>query len=184
MQAMADVFEEGDKTAPVISRETVLHAIEFMRYMLKCKLALLGETGEQPETPTITQPIQQHNAIFNTNEPEEFFKTHAVYISKALHHSKDCTVASSFTQKRAVPPVTDSEGKRGATVTNSWLRALESVQLGKVTLSGNGALFFRRYTWDDLRPECREYLEAIGVSNYDDSNQVVYMPNVKRLRKE
>ena len=143
MQAMADVFEEGDKTAPVISRETVLHAIKFMRYMLKCKLALLGEAGEQPETPTITQPIQQHNAIFNTAEPEEFFKTHAMYISKALHHSKDCTVASSFTQKRAVPPVTDSEGKKGATVTNSWLRALESVQLGKVTLSGNGALFFR-----------------------------------------
>ena len=68
MQAMADVFEEGDKTAPVIGRETVLHAIEFMRYMLKCKLALLGETGEQPETPTITQPIQQHNTIFNTAE--------------------------------------------------------------------------------------------------------------------
>ena len=49
MQAMADVFEEGDKTAPVISRETVLHAIESMRNMLKCKLALLGETGEQAE---------------------------------------------------------------------------------------------------------------------------------------
>ena len=60
--------------------------------MLKCKLALLGEMGEQPEISTITQPIHQHNKIFNTATPEEFFRTHVVYIAKALNHSKDPTV--------------------------------------------------------------------------------------------
>mgnify|MGYP001804675988 CR=1 FL=1 len=61
MRAMADIFEDGDETTPVFRCETVLHAIEFMRYIHKCQLALLGEMGEQPETPAITQPIHKHN---------------------------------------------------------------------------------------------------------------------------
>ena len=51
MQGMADIFEDGDESTPVFPLETVLHAIEFMHYIHKCKLALLGEMGEQPETP-------------------------------------------------------------------------------------------------------------------------------------
>ena len=72
---MADIFQDGDETTTVIRRDTVLHAIEFMRYMLKCKLALLGEMGEQPETFTITHPIHQHNTIFNTTEAVELCRT-------------------------------------------------------------------------------------------------------------
>ena len=64
--------------------------------------------------------------------------------------------------------VTESEGKRGVTVTKSWLRAVERAQLGKVTLSRYGALSFQRFARADLRPECREYLKAVGVFNYDD----------------
>ena len=96
MQAMADIFEDGDETTTVISRETVLHAIEFMRYMPKFKLTLLGEMGEQPETFIIAHPIHQHNTISNTSEAEEFCRTHVVYIARALIHSKDSTIASSF----------------------------------------------------------------------------------------
>ena len=96
MQAMADIFKDGDETTTVFRRETVLHAIEFMRYMPKCKLTLLGEMGEQPETFTIAHPIHQHNTIFSTSEAEEFCRTHVVYIARALIHSKDNMVASSF----------------------------------------------------------------------------------------
>ena len=70
MRAMADIFEDGDETRPVFRCETVLHAIKFMRYIHKCKLALLGEMGEQPET----RPIRMHNTIFNNAKPEEFFR--------------------------------------------------------------------------------------------------------------
>ena len=61
MWAMADIFEDGDETTPVFRCETVFYAIEFMRYIHKCQLALLGETGEQQETPAITQAIHKHN---------------------------------------------------------------------------------------------------------------------------
>ena len=68
-----------------VARQLV-YAIEFMRYIHECKLALLGEMGEQPETPAITQPIHKHDTIFNNAKPEEFFRTH-VNIGKALNHS-------------------------------------------------------------------------------------------------
>ena len=75
MQEMADIFEDGDETTPAFPHETVLHAIEFMHYigLHKCKLALRGEMGEQPETPALTQPIHKHNTIFNNAKPVEFF---------------------------------------------------------------------------------------------------------------
>ena len=78
-----------------VARQVVLYAIEFMRYIHECKLALLGEMGEQPETPAITQPIHKHGTIFNNAKPEEFFRTHVVNIAKALKHSEDLTVTGS-----------------------------------------------------------------------------------------
>ena len=54
----------------VVARQLVLYAIEFMRYIHECKIALLGEMGEQPETPAITQPIHKHDTIFNNAKPK------------------------------------------------------------------------------------------------------------------
>ena len=96
MQAMADIFEDGEETTPFFRRETVsFYAIEFMRYIHECKIALLGEMGEQPEFPAITQPIHKHDTIFNNAKPEEFFRKHVVNIAKALNHSEDRTVTRS-----------------------------------------------------------------------------------------
>ena len=74
-----------------VARQLV-YAIEFMRYIHECKLALLGEMGEQPETPAITQPIHKHDTIFNN---KEFFRTRVVNRAKALKHSEDRTVTRS-----------------------------------------------------------------------------------------
>ena len=75
----------------VVARQLVLYAIEFMRYIHECKIALLGEMGEQPETPAITQPIHKHDTIFNNAKPEEFIRTPCQH-SESLNHSEVSTV--------------------------------------------------------------------------------------------
>ena len=175
LQAMANTYTDDITTE--IDTNIMRNAISFTRYLLKVKLSLLGDLNkEDAATPPISQRLEGEP---DTTEPENFFRQYGTYIAKIMNLSGTPITESKIESTRAMPPVKDSNGNKYGKKKADWVRSLERLQLGWVTMNRRGYLQFQRHAWDDLRDECKELLEGIGVT----AGYVVAEPDVVRKRK-